>query len=104
MVNISETNDRDYFPQFLYRSHILSLKHHFTVHGVLSKYPAAGPTLRLARRWIAAHMLSDLIPFEAIELIVASLFVHPLPLDPPVTASCAFMRFLHLLGNHDWLR
>jgi len=74
------------------------------MQGILSKYPVAGPTLRLAKRWIAAHMLSGLIPFEAIELIVASLFVQPLPFHTPATISSAFMRFLHLLGTYDWLR
>jgi hypothetical protein len=60
------------------------LRHHFAMQGILSKYPVAGPTLL---RCIAAHMLSGLIPFEAFELIVASLFVQPLPFHTPATIS-----------------
>jgi len=49
-------------------------------------------------------MLSDLIPFEAIELLVASVFTDPGPLEIPSTIACGFMRFLDLLASHDWVR
>ncbi len=56
------------------------------------------------KRWLAAHMLSGLIPGEATELIVASIFIDPAPLYTPNTITNAFMRCLHFLSTHDWVR
>ena len=56
------------------------------------------------KRWLAAHMLSDLIPGEAVELIVASVFTDPAPFTAPNSVSCNFMRSLRLLSSHDWSR
>ena len=56
------------------------------------------------KRWLAAHMLSGLIPMEAIELIVANIFIDPSPLYTPNTVQCGFMRCLHLVATHDWTK
>jgi U3 small nucleolar RNA-associated protein 22 len=88
----------------LTRRHVVSASHHFIIHGVHSKHPAASYVVRLAERWIGTHMLSGLFPHEAVELIVASVFTDPAPFDKPSTISCGFLRFLHLLAFHDWER
>ncbi len=49
-------------------------------------------------------MLSGLVPGEAVELLVASVYTDPAPLFAPTTVSCGFMRSLQLLFSHDWLR
>jgi U3 small nucleolar RNA-associated protein 22 len=49
-------------------------------------------------------MLSGLIPGEAVELLVASVFTDAAPLRTPTTVSCAFMRTLELISSHDWTR
>ncbi len=90
--------------KLLIKRHVTASKHHFTIHGVNTKYAAAGPVVRLLRRWIASHMLSGLIPTEAIELLVASVFTDSAPFDSPTTISCGFLRCLYLLSNHDWAR
>eukprot|EP00554_Chaetoceros_debilis_P006566 CAMPEP_0194073910 /NCGR_PEP_ID=MMETSP0149-20130528/1122_1 /TAXON_ID=122233 /ORGANISM="Chaetoceros debilis, Strain MM31A-1" /LENGTH=1393 /DNA_ID=CAMNT_0038753963 /DNA_START=143 /DNA_END=4324 /DNA_ORIENTATION=+ len=90
--------------RLLIKRHITASKHHFTIHSLNTKYAAAGPVIRLLNRWVAAHMLSGLMPLEATELIVASVFTDPAPLETPATISCGFMRCLELLGNHDWAR
>ncbi len=90
--------------KLLIQRHVTASKHHFTIHGVNTKYAAAGPVVRLLRRWIASHMLSGLIPIEAIELLVASVFTDPAPFESPTTVSCGFLRCLDLLSNHDWAR
>ena len=56
------------------------------------------------KRWLAVHMLSGLIPGEAVELIVASIFIDPAPLYTPNTVPNAFMRCLQFLSTHDWVR
>ena len=52
---------------------------------------------------IDAHMLSDHVPEPAVELLVASVFLHPGPYAPPVSVHVGFLRFLRLLARFDWL-
>ena len=55
-------------------------------------------------------MLSDMIPHEAIELMVARVYTETsgksngLVDTPPSTAVAGFLRFLQLLSTHDWVR
>ena len=79
-----------------------------------TRHPSASSVVRLARRWVASHMLSDMIPHEAIELIVAKIYTESTTersnskvesIDtPPSTVVAGFLRFLHLLSSHDWAR
>ena len=65
------------------------------------------------------HMLSPHFYEEAVELIVAYLFIHPAPLDPPGSPLSGFLRyllyfyncriltdlcnrFLRLVSTHSW--
>uniref|UniRef100_A0A7S4JAR4 U3 small nucleolar RNA-associated protein 22 n=1 Tax=Odontella aurita TaxID=265563 RepID=A0A7S4JAR4_9STRA len=84
--------------------HVLGATHHTTIHAVHTRHPSAAAAVRLARRWTAAHMLSDAVPTEAMELMIASVYTDPAPLEPPATAAAGFVRFLRLLSTHDWAR
>ena len=66
------------------------------------RYPAFGGSARLAKRWISAQMFANHISEEAVDLIVASIFVNPAPHTPPATPTCALVRFLKLLSTFDW--
>jgi len=90
--------------QALTKNHVKKSLHHFTVHGVTSKFPAAGYVVRLLNRWLAAHMLSGQISHEAVELLVVSVFTDPLPFDTPNTVSSGFLRCLQLIAEHNWLK
>ena len=48
-------------------------------------------------------MFSDVLSAEAVELVVASLFLAPGTCPPPASATAGFLRFLWRLGHHDWL-
>ena len=61
-----------------------------------------GKAVRLAKRWLCAHMFSDVVGDEAVELMVASLYHAPGAYTAPVSASVAFLRFLKLLSSFDW--
>ncbi|KAK3732920.1 hypothetical protein QZH41_012680 [Actinostola sp. cb2023] len=54
-----------------------------TLHGVEQQYSAYSGTVRLAKRWVSAHLLSNDIPSECLELLVAYLFITPAPYKPP---------------------
>jgi len=40
-------------------------------------------TIRLSKRWVAAQLMADHVTDECIELLVASLFLSPVPFTPP---------------------
>ena len=66
------------------------------------RFPAYGPATQVAKRWIAAHMLSPHFKGEVIELLMAYLFLHPGAFEPPTSREVAFVRFLDLLASHPW--
>jgi U3 small nucleolar RNA-associated protein 22 len=89
----------------LTRDHVVSATHHSMIHAINTAHPSSSSVVRLAKRWTAAHLLSDLIPFEAIELLVAKVYTNrDVPLDPPTTVVSGFLRFLFLLASHNWKR
>eukprot|EP00537_Pseudo-nitzschia_pungens_P011070 CAMPEP_0172386406 /NCGR_PEP_ID=MMETSP1061-20121228/3972_1 /TAXON_ID=37318 /ORGANISM="Pseudo-nitzschia pungens, Strain cf. pungens" /LENGTH=1289 /DNA_ID=CAMNT_0013115787 /DNA_START=259 /DNA_END=4128 /DNA_ORIENTATION=- len=86
------------------RVHIVAAKHHSMMHAVHTLHPSSAAVVRLAKRWVANHMLSGLITTEAIELMVAKVYSDDeSPLETPSTVMAGFLRFLHLLAHHDWL-
>lgn len=90
--------------KYLDKQHIIASSHHSTIHAVHTRFPCASATVRLARRWVASHMLSGMFPTEALELIVAKVFTDPAPLATPGSVAAGFLRFLHLLSSHDFAK
>lgn len=84
--------------------------------------PAYSSTVRQAKRWISSHMLLEYIEEEAVEMIVASLFIdstiYGVPSTEvvgakisaydaidwvgPLTPQTGFLRFLQLVASYDW--
>lgn len=81
---------------------LLQSLHSSMLNGIQGCYLVYGPTVRLAKRWVASHLFSDVVRDEAIELIVAYLFLKPVPYAVPLSQITGFMRFLKLLMNFDW--
>ncbi|KAM7520198.1 hypothetical protein LguiB_019160 [Lonicera macranthoides] len=77
-------------------------QHSSMISGLLGRYPIYGPVVRLAKRWVAAHLFSASLVEEAIELLVAYLFLRPFPFSAPCSRITGFLRFLRLLSEHDW--
>ncbi|QCD91028.1 U3 small nucleolar RNA-associated protein 22 [Vigna unguiculata] len=77
-------------------------QHANMINGFQSRYPIFGPVARLAKRWAASHLFSACLVEEAVELLVAYLFLNPLPFDVPCSRITGFLRFLRLLSNYDW--
>lgn len=90
----------------LTKEHVVAAMHHSTIHAINTMHPSASAVVRLVKRWMAAHMLSGMIPIEAVELIVAKSYSDHSDacLGSPTTAVAGFMRFMHLLSTHDWAR
>ncbi|KAG4973352.1 hypothetical protein AAZX31_11G066800 [Glycine max] len=77
-------------------------QHANMINGLQSRYPIFGPVVRLAKRWAASHLFSACLLEEAVELLVAYLFLNPLPYDVPCSRITGFLRFLRLLSHYDW--
>lgn len=76
--------------------------HNTLIHSLNGQHNAYALTTRLSKRWIASQMLSDYFCDEAIELIVASMFLSPAPLEAPSSHYNGFLRFLNFLTKFDW--
>ena len=94
----------------LINRHVRAAMHHSLIRAIYTRHPTASSVVRLAHRWVASHLLSDMIPHEAIELIVGKIYTETsgkstaLVYTPPATTVAGFLRFLHLLSTHDWAR
>ncbi|KAG2615037.1 hypothetical protein PVAP13_3NG027500 [Panicum virgatum] len=77
-------------------------QHSSMINGLHGRYQMYGPVVRLAKRWISAHLFSSFISEEAVELVVAYLFLKPFPFHAPSSRVAGFLRFLRLLSSFDW--
>jgi len=73
-----------------------------SVHTLATQHSSFSTTVRLAKRWVHAHLFSALVSEEALELLVAHVFLSPRPYDPPTSPFVGFLRFLELLAHFDW--
>lgn len=84
------------------RKLFLLSQHSSMINGLRGRYPIYEPVVRLAKRWIAAHLFSAVLADEAVELLAAYLFLNPLPFSVPCSRITGFLRFLRLLSEYDW--
>lgn len=77
-------------------------QHASMINGLQGRYPVFGPVVRVAKRWAASHLFSACLVEEAVELLVAYLFLKPLPFNVPCSRVTGFLRFLRLLAEYDW--
>lgn len=52
---------------------------------------------RVAKRWAASHLFSACLVEEAVELLVAYLFLKPLPFNVPCSRVTGFLRLSSVL-------
>ncbi|KAL7575587.1 hypothetical protein ACA910_020158 [Epithemia clementina (nom. ined.)] len=87
----------------LTKKHVVASKHHSILHAVYTSHPSSSTVTRVAQRWVASHLFSELIPFEAIELLVAHVYTNKnSPFDAPGSMVTGLMRLFRLLSSHDW--
>ncbi|GFR51741.1 hypothetical protein Agub_g14187 [Astrephomene gubernaculifera] len=79
--------------------------HHGLIALVGGANAAYAPAARLAGRWVAAHMMSNHVTPQAVELLVAAAFGGagvPAGAPPPGSRVTGFLRFLQLLARWPW--
>ncbi|GFR09020.1 nucleolar protein 6 [Trichonephila clavata] len=72
------------------------------LHGLHQQHNTFGTACRFAKRWISSQLKYRFIHDVAVELLIASLYMHPEPYTCPCSPQIAFIRFLTLLASHDW--
>ncbi|XP_078173344.1 nucleolar protein isoform X1 [Carex rostrata] len=77
-------------------------QHSSMINGLHGRFPMYGSVVRLAKRWVSAHLFSSYFAEEVIELVVAHLFLRHFPFHAPCSRITGFLRFLRLLANFDW--
>ena len=77
-------------------------QHHAAIMNMHHRYTGWSPSVRLVKRWCAAHMLSLHICPEVIELLVAHVFLRADAQTVPHTGPSGFARTLDFLRGWDW--
>jgi U3 small nucleolar RNA-associated protein 22 len=77
--------------------------HHAALAPMHHRYPSYSSATRLLKRWFAAHMLSLQVRSEAIELLMAAVYLDPLALSTPSSATVGFVRAIERLATWDWM-
>jgi U3 small nucleolar RNA-associated protein 22 len=81
------------------------LAHASASAGAAATHAALAPTVRLARRWLGAHLLAPHFTPEAVEMLCAAPFLAPRgACAPPASREAGLLAFLTLLATHDWAR
>ena len=78
-------------------------QHHAAIMNMHHRYAGWSPSVRLIKRWCAAHMLSLHICPEVIELLVAHVFLQAGAQTVPHTGPSGFARTLDFIRNWDWM-
>ncbi|KAI9438492.1 Nrap protein [Lactarius indigo] len=77
--------------------------HHRSVAALHHRFVAFGGTVRLVKRWLAAHWLLRLhVGEEAVEVLCAAVFVGVGPAHVPSTRERGFARVVRFLRDWDW--
>lgn len=102
LVTGQSNNSRHQWSLSADRKLLLQHQHASKINALRGRYPIYGPIVRLAKRWVSAHLFSTVLTEEAVELLVSNLFLRPLPFEPPFSRITGFLRFLRLLSEYDW--
>ncbi|KAI8044908.1 nucleolar protein 6 [Drosophila gunungcola] len=87
----------------LERHHYILPKVSGALHSLHQTHSAFGPTVLLAKRWLATQLLDDgLWPETATELLVAHLFQQRQAPQAIAAPQTGFIRFLQLLAHSDF--
>ncbi|KAH8549941.1 Nrap protein [Umbelopsis sp. PMI_123] len=76
--------------------------HTFSMKALCSRFAALSFTMRIAKRWFSAHLLSPHVTDEFIELICAYVFLEAQPWQAPGSIMSGFARVVHLLATWDY--
>ena len=82
---------------------VLGPKHHAAISTLQNHFTSYSHTVRLVKRWISSHMLSNHFSDEIIELVVACVFLDSnSPYEAPQSGATGFARVMEKLASWKW--
>jgi U3 small nucleolar RNA-associated protein 22 len=84
------------------RDYLQRPAHTQALQTLCTRYPALSPSIRLTKRWFAAHLLTPHFSEELVELLVVRTFLQPYPWAVPSTATTGFLRTIMWISRWDW--
>jgi U3 small nucleolar RNA-associated protein 22 len=79
--------------------------HYNLISTLCLRYSFLGQTIRLAKRWIASHLLlagANGIPSPVVEIMCVRIYNQPSAFGSPASGWTGFVRFLELLSSWRW--
>lgn len=76
--------------------------HHNSIRSLHSQFPSYPNAVKLMSLWLHQHMFSGQLTTETVELLTASVYLDPLSIYPPSSASSGFYKTLKKLAEWDW--
>ncbi|KAJ3306633.1 hypothetical protein HDV03_004763 [Kappamyces sp. JEL0829] len=78
--------------------------HYNLISNLCLRYHFLGQTIRLAKRWLASHLLlsPSIVSPQVVEIICARIYTHPTAFGPPSSGWTGFVRMLELLQSWKW--
>lgn len=77
--------------------------HHGAIASLQHRRTSYSQTVRITKRWLAAHLLASHIPVELVELICANVYMNAEEAsEVPHSGVLGFSRVLHFLSNWNW--
>jgi U3 small nucleolar RNA-associated protein 22 len=77
-------------------------RHAAAVAGLCGTHASLAGAVRLAKRWLGCQLLGSHFADQAVELLVACGYVHPLAGRAPSSRETGFLAFLQLMAAHPW--
>lgn len=94
------------FQRILLENHLLFSarpSHHAAIAVLQRRFNSYSWTVRIFKRWLAAHLLARHVSEETLELLVACAYLQSdMPHPPPTSGAAGFARVLQLLAEWDW--
>ncbi|EME40115.1 hypothetical protein DOTSEDRAFT_91388 [Dothistroma septosporum NZE10] len=76
--------------------------HTQAVARLCGRFSALSGSIRLTKHWFAAHLLSNHVADEVIELLAIRTFTQPWPWQAPASVQTGFLRTLFWISRWDW--
>ncbi|GAA99664.1 hypothetical protein E5Q_06367 [Mixia osmundae IAM 14324] len=87
-----------------HRRYVVNPRHHAAIAALQLRFPTLSTSVRILKRWLAAHMLSPHVAPELAELLTAYVYLDPTSsLARPGSPATAFARAIDLLSAWQWL-
>ncbi|KAF2858533.1 Nrap protein, partial [Piedraia hortae CBS 480.64] len=84
------------------RTYLKTPSHTQAITRLCHRFSALSGAIRLFKKWLSSHLLTNHLRDEVAELLVLKVFIHPWPYPIPSTPQIGFLRTLQFLSIWDW--